>query len=104
MNKKRVLCMLMAATMTVGALAGCGDSDKGESKGGDDSAKGEATVYERDENGLPDLKGEKFTIWHAMVPSNAQVTSDLGDYKAIQELEKKLNCEIEFVHPPVGQE
>ena len=39
-----------------------------------------------------------------MVPSNAQVTSDLGDYKAIQELEKKLNCEIEFVHPPVGQE
>ena len=104
MNKKRVLCMLMAATMTMGALAGCGGSDKGESKGGDDSAKGEATVYERDENGLPDLKGEKFTIWHAMVPSNAQVTSDLGDYKAIQELEKKLNCEIEFVHPPVGQE
>lgn len=104
MNKKRVLCMLMAATMTMGTLAGCGGSDKGESKGGDDSAKGEATVYERDENGLPDLKGEKFTIWHAMVPSNAQVTSDLGDYKAIQELEKKLNCEIEFVHPPVGQE
>ena len=37
MNKKRVLCMLMAATMTMGALAGCGGSDKGESKGGDDN-------------------------------------------------------------------
>lgn len=103
MNKKRVLCMFMAAVMTMGTLAGCGGSGKGESKG-EDSAKGEVTVYERDDKGLPDLKGEKFTIWHAMVPSNAQVTSDLGDYKAIQELEKKLNCEIEFVHPPVGQE
>ena len=104
MNKKRVLCMLMAATMTMGTLAGCGGSDKGESKGGDDSAKGEATVYEKDENGLPDLKGEKFTIWHQLTGGNAQATNDLGEYKAIQELEKKLNCEIEFVHPPVGQE
>ena len=78
MNKKRVLCMFMAAVMTMGTLAGCGGSGKGESKG-EDSAKGEVTVYERDDKGLPDLKGEKFTIWHAMVPSNAQVTSDLGD-------------------------
>ena len=106
MNKKRVLCVFMAAAMAMGTLAGCGVQDKGKggSKGSDDSAKGEVTVYERDENGLPNLKGEKFTIWHALVPTNAQATSDLGEYKAIQELEKKLNCEIEFVHPPVGQE
>lgn len=106
MNKKRVLCMLMAAVMAMGTLAGCGGSGKGESKGDDrtDSAKGEVTVYERDENGYPDLKGEKITIWHSLTGSNAQATSDLGEYKAIQELEKKLNCDIEFVHPPVGQE
>ena len=106
MNKKRVLCVFMAAAMAMGTLAGCGGQDKGKggSKGSDDSTKGEVTVYERDENGLPNLKGEKFTIWHALVPTNAQATSDLGEYKAIQELEKKLNCEIEFVHPPVGQE
>lgn len=106
MNKKRVLCVFMAAAMAMGTLAGCGvqDKGKGESKGSDDSAKGEVTVYERDENGYPDLKGEKITIWHQLTGANAQATSDLGEYKAIQELEKKLNCEIEFVHPPVGQE
>ena len=45
MNKKRVLCMLMAAPMTMGALAGCGGSDKGESKGGDDIASKEKQRY-----------------------------------------------------------
>lgn len=116
MKQKKVLCVLMAAVMTMGMFAGCGStetkekeststesgSDEAESEGESETASG--ATFERDEDGLPDLKGEKITIWHAMTGTNAQATSDLGEYKAIQALEEKLNCEIEFIHPPVGQE
>lgn len=59
-------------------------------------------AYERNEKGYPDLKGETFTVWAYNRKSN--VTNDYGDYECVKAVEKLLNCNIEFVHPPVGQE
>lgn len=103
--KKKWVCALLAATMVMGTFAGCGSSE--ENTGGDTaSANSEdgKVKYTRDENGYPDLQGETFTIWFAMTSTNAQQTSDLGDYQAIKDLEEKFNCKFEFIHPPVGQE
>lgn len=77
-----------------------------EAESGDEggSAEGEAK-YPRDENGYPDLGGETISIWFAMTNENAgAVSTDMGDYEAIKQLEEKFNVNFEFIHPPVGQE
>lgn len=84
------------------------DEAQDDAQGGDEeesgSAQGEAK-YPRDENGYPDLGGETISIWFAMTTENSgAVSTDMGDYEAIKQLEEKFNVNFEFVHPPVGQE
>ena len=131
MKRKRIMALLLSAVMVAGTLAGCGgsgDSGSNTSDNGSSAAKEEAgssssddaagasdtsgdsqeaaaldAIYPKDENGYPDLQGETISIWFSMTSTNAQNTSDMGEYEAIKELEKKFNCNFEFVHPPIGQ-
>lgn len=129
MKRKRIMALLLATVMTAGVLAGCGDNsapndagnsssqteeqggsaeDKSQSVGSDTADEGGTTSeakYPKDENGYPDLQGETISIWFAMTTENAgAVTTDMGDYEAIKQLEEKFNVNFEFIHPPVGQE
>ena len=89
--KKKWLCGLLAVSM----IAGNGQALL---------ANASEATYARDENGYPDLGGETITIWIPLTSENARATNDLGEYKAIQEIEEKFNVNLEFIHPPVGQE
>lgn len=89
--KRKCLCGLLAVAMIIGGGQGVlADSNE--------------TKYPRDENGYPNLGGETISIWIPLTTENARATNDLGEYKAIQEIEEKFNVNLEFVHPPVGQE
>lgn len=66
--------------------------------------EGSGSRFTYDEEGHPDLQGTTFTIWFSMTGNNAKATSNMEDYAAIKDLEKKLNCKFEFVSPPIGQE
>ncbi len=104
-NKKiKLLCIVLIMAMSMSSLIGCSTSEVSNNSTDNKSEDGSSISIERNEQGYPDLKGETITIWHAMTGANSQATSDLGEYKVIQELEKKFNVNIEFVHPPVGQE
>lgn len=116
--------MLLVVAMSASLLAGCGgeannntssveqSGTKTESKtdSGTPAAStateesGAKTKYPRNEQGYPDLQGETITIWHVLTGGNAQITNDLGEYAVIKDLEEKFNVNIEFVHPPIGQE
>lgn len=117
---KNLISVSLMSAMVVGMLTGCGNSGNGDKtiESTESTEKIEsktessvevleetiATKYPRNEKGYPDLGGETFTIWFAMTQTNARATDDLGEYLAIKELEKLFNCNLEFVHPPVGQE
>lgn len=123
--KKKSLSMLLVVAMSASLLAGCGGeannntSDSVEQSGTKTESKtdsgtpaastateesGAKTKYPRNEQGYPDLQGETITIWHVLTGGNAQITNDLGEYAVIKDLEEKFNVNIEFVHPPIGQE
>ena len=96
---KKLLSLLLCTVMTTTVLTGCSSNKKDTS-----NQTSGATEFTRNEQGYPDLQGETITIWFPMTADNSKATSDLGEYKAIQELEKKFNVNLEFIHPPIGQE
>lgn len=111
MRLKKAAVLLMAGVLTLGSVTGCGSKTKDAATTGKDG-KGQAdtatvdgkTKYPRNEQGYPDLGGETITIWHKMTTLNSQAAGNLGEYKAIKEVEEKFNVKFEFIHPPVGQE
>ncbi|WP_317368783.1 hypothetical protein [uncultured Tyzzerella sp.] len=103
-NKKiKLLCIVLIMAMSMSSLIGCSTSEVSNNSTDNKSEDGSSISIERNEQGYPDLKGETITIWHAMTGANSQATSDLGEYKVIQELEKKFNINIEFVHPKASR-
>lgn len=110
MGKKRFLATLLFGTMLLGLLSGCGKQEKSVEKNKETTSSTStnkevsAESFTRNEKGYPDLKGETITIWFPMTTANAKATGDLGEYKPIKEIEKKFNVNLEFIHPPVGQE
>lgn len=64
-------------------------------------ASAEGTI-KRQENGLPDFEGRVFTIWYKN--RQPQTADDLGEMQVVKKLEEMLNCDIQFIHPPQGQE
>lgn len=85
---KRWLALGMAAVMAVGSMSGCGK--KQESVSLESSAMGQDKVT--------------ITYWVSLNPVLAQVANSYDDLLYFQELEKRLDVDFEFIHPPVGQE
>ena len=84
---KKWLVLTAAAAMAIGGISGCGKSaenDSAETKG--------------------DSEKTTFTYWAPLNPSLAQVANSYDDTLYYQELEKRLDIDIEFLHPPVAQE
>ncbi len=82
MNKKRLFCGLIALTMVMTCIfSGCGKK---------------ATETAGDPN--------KLTYWAQFNPAVSQTLSNMDETPYAQELQKRLGIDIEYIHPPVGQE
>ena len=80
MKSRKITAALLSAVMLVPA-AGCKNSDSGETDG---------TL--------------KITWWSRLWPHISQTAQNFGDVPFYQELEKRCNVDLEFLHPATGQE
>ena len=89
MKRKRIGALLLAATVTLGMLAGCGSSDSNETKA---DASGSTSQVSESENakdttktGNEDSEQEteiepcEITVWHAMSEQQEKTLTDLTD-------------------------
>lgn len=77
MNKKSIIGI--TALLAAIALTGCGSKGK-------------------------DTMSNKLTYWVSLEPNAAMSVSDYGETPFAKELEKRLGIDIEYQHPPQGQE
>lgn len=77
---KKLLCLLIVIAISVSALVGC--TNKKETS--EDSGK--------------------ITYWAPFYPHYSQLGTSMGDAPFFKELQARTGVEIEFIHPPVGEE
>lgn len=92
---KRGISMMLAAAMVTVSLAGCGGGN-----GGDTDTSGQASAGRTAKSGNPKLTHWVYMDANKIGPS----TDNYGTIKAYQELMKITGIDVEFIHPPVGQE
>ena len=80
MNWKRIIPAAVAVSLVVGSLAGCGNK---------------TTQSEQ---------GNHLTYWKPFYAHYTQLVSNYGETPFYQEVQKRTNTELEFIHPAPGQE
>lgn len=94
---KRAASLSLILAMTVSALMGCGN--KAEEPGGSQAGK------EASQAGGADGATPKLTYWVKMDSSKiAPTTDNYGTIQCYQQMMKNTGIDVEFIHPPVGQE
>ena len=91
MNARKISSIIMTALLVVGALSGC---------------KKNVEVAVTDNKSTTDITfplKEKITLTE-WVPFSSTLIKTLDENKVYQELEKKTNIHIKFIHPAAGQE
>ncbi|MBP3360444.1 MAG: extracellular solute-binding protein [Clostridia bacterium] len=81
MNKKKLLLLSAALATAACAVSGCGSAGQEASE-----------------------QGNKLTYWVPFYAHYQQLYTNYSEVPFFQELQKRTNVEIEFVHPTVGQE
>lgn len=81
MQAKRVIAAVLSVGMTVGVCAAC--------KGNSEKTSGE---------------GNTLTWWEPFYPQYTQMYENYSEIPFYQELQKRTDVEVEFIHPTVGQE
>nr|MCR5722590.1 hypothetical protein [Lachnospiraceae bacterium] len=120
--RKKVLSVLLAATMAFSLLAGCGKNAEPDTPASDSTAKAETTnnsstvaepadtpvseVYKGEVNRQTyPLSEEKITLTYWYPNANSMGTlADYNDSEFFQWLEEKTNIHIEFIVPAAGEE
>ena len=85
--KKRIVAALMAATMTIGLLSGCGGKTTAEATSGAAGSKSDAVASDAAMADASEVDGTEITFWHSMGGVNGA---------AIDTLVKKFNDENEL--------
>lgn len=101
--KKRILAITMAVSMAGGALAGCGSSSStaANGTGGTESTSDKASA----ETTAGDTARPKLSYWVKMDSTKiAPTTDNYGTIECYQVMMEKTGIDVEFIHPPVGQE
>lgn len=80
MNWKRIIPAAVAVSLVAGSLAGCGNK---------------TTQSEQ---------GNHLTYWKPFYAHYTQLVSNYGETPFYQEVQKRTNTELEFIHPAPGQE
>lgn len=99
-SKKRWLALFLATVMGTVTVSGC---SKEEAQTPETAAKSESTVAETAAK-ADDGERVKLTYWAPLNTNQVQVIGSYEDTLYYQELQERLNIDIEFLHPPVGQE
>ena len=108
--KKRKCALLMAAAMAATSLAGCGGSGGSQTaettKAPETTAAGETagTVETSAEFTYPMAAGDKLQYWCDLTTTVSANYANLGDTPFGQGWQKNTGVEIEFLHPPTGQQ
>ena len=108
--KKRKYALLMAAAMAATSLAGCGGSGGSQTaettKAPETTAAGETagTVETSAEFTYPMAAGDKLQYWCDLTTTVSANYANLGDTPFGQGWQKNTGVEIEFLHPPTGQQ
>lgn len=111
--KKRNLALCMAAAMAVTSLAGCGGS--GNEAAGTTAAQAATTAAGQtqqaqqtqaapQEFSYPMTNGGKVQYWCDLTTTVSANYSNLGDTPFGQGWQENTGIEIEFLHPPTGQQ
>lgn len=89
--KKRVISLMVCLIFAVLACSACG--------------KGEQTKTNVDVSGGYPLKTDsKLTYWVAMNANVSAVAANIADTDFARELTRRTGVEVEYIHPPQGQE
>lgn len=80
MKMKKIVGIVAAAALVTASLSGC---------------SGKKTS---------DNEGDKLTYWTPLASSAAARFSNFGETRLAKELQDRLGTELEFIHPPQGQE
>ena len=83
MKKGKIICKTAAAAMAAACLVtGCGPQKKTAESG----------------------SGNKLTYWGILNTAVSQTMSNMGETPIAKELQKHVGTDIEYIHPPIGQE
>lgn len=84
MKSKRTICVALALVMTVVCLlSGCNSAKQIDVKDGAEN---------------------KLTYWTGLNSALSQTVSNFGETPLVKELSKRLDVEVTYIHPPLGQE
>lgn len=103
MNLKKLLAGVLALTVVLSMLAGCGNTKNASNSTSGDTANvssGSSTVVAS----YPIQGDNKLTFWLPIQPPAAKYISNYKDQEVFQEISKRTGVNAEFIHPAVGQE
>ncbi len=94
MNKKKVLCLVLAVTTLLSVASGCGKKAAKEAAFESDMPKGVVSY--------PIKTDEKLTYWCELPGAIATDVTNFGETNFAKDLAEKTGIEIEWKHPAAG--
>ncbi len=113
---KKTLAIILCLIMVLGVMSACSDKEEpaatSETKTEAKTQSEETTepAADEDEGPITELtlplteESVKLTMWAGLSSRAAASIKNYGEMLAYQELQNRTGIEIEFIHPPVGQE
>ncbi|WP_022761648.1 extracellular solute-binding protein [Butyrivibrio sp. AD3002] len=102
--KKKILAIIMTATMVMSCVAGCGKSEA-DAQNGDQAAKTESTASTGEELPLKELtlplceEKQELTVWLCY---SGTVMKDLNEIEGVKKMEELTNVHINWI--PINQD
>ena len=109
-SSKSILCLVLAMILIVGILTGCTGSGKDTSNATSSQTEAASKAEESQapaENSTAEpvvTEPVKLTFWTAMDSKVANSCTSYEDLLCMQKLEEILNVDVEWQHPPIGEE
>lgn len=106
---RKALSLSLAAALAAGTLSGCGSSTEPENSQAQEAQSGEGannnTAGQEASGGADGSSSSKLTYWVKMDATKIGPTTDnFGTIQCYQEMAKRTGIDVEFIHPPTGQE
>lgn len=97
MKKNRVLAGMLAATMLISTV-GCGTGNGEQTQTASNLPKGEV------EYPIAEAEGQKITFWKPLTAGVSAIAESENEIQFSKWLKEETGIEVEFIHPPAGQE
>lgn len=108
MLKRKLLAMILISATLMVSLAGCGSQDKTKDSGGKEVTSvpdnGSSEPSGKEEFSYPMKTNDTFTYWTTLNQNVSANYSNLGDTPFGKAWMEQTGVEIEFLHPPTGQD